>query len=155
VSTDTEAGANASTGRRPVHDGLFGEDERGNPFLLGGRCDACDRVQFPMASTCPACGAATITEVRLSDHGTLWGWTAVTAPPPGYLGDVPFGFGVVELPEGLRVITLLGEADPTQLSFGMPMKLVITDLGPDPDSEGEIVTTYLFAPELARMEAAP
>ena len=140
------------TGRRPVHDGLFGEDERGNPFLLGGRCDACDRVQFPTASTCPACGVATITEVRLSDHGTLWGWTAVTAPPPGYLGDVPFGFGVVELPEGLRVITLLTESDPTRLSFGMSMKLVITDLGPDPDDDNNIVTSFAFTPGVPRVQ---
>ena len=132
---------------RPVHEGLFGEDEHGNAFLVGGRCDTCGRVQFPTAATCPACGVDTITEVRLGDHGTLWGWTAVTAPPPGYLGDVPFGFGVVELPEGLRVITLLGESDPTRLSFGMPMKVVITALGPDP--EGEIVTTYSFTPVVA------
>jgi len=144
-------GAEAATGRRPVHDGLFGEDEQGGPFLLGGRCGACDRVQFPMAPTCPACGADTITEVRLSDHGMLWGWTAVTAPPPGALGDVPFGFGVVELPEGLRVVTRLTEPDPARLSFGMPMKLVTIDLGPDPDREGraEIVTTYAFAPAAA------
>ena len=145
-------GAEADTGRRPVHDGLFGEDAHGSPFLLGGRCAGCDRVQFPMAPTCPACGADTINEVRLSDHGTLWGWTAVTAPPPGALGDVPFGFGVVELPEGLRVITRLTEPDPSRLAFGMSMQLTIIDLGPDPDPDrdaegnGEILTTYAFAP---------
>jgi len=147
VSTGAEAGA----GRRPVHDGLFGENGPGDAYLLGGRCEACGRVQFPMAATCPACGADTIIEVRLSDHGTLWGWTAITAPPPGSLGDVPFGFGVVELPEGLRVITRLEEADPARLSFGMPMTLVLTELGPDPDpdGDGEIVTSYSFTPTQA------
>ena len=34
------------------------------------------------------------------------------APPPGYLGEVPFGFGVVELDEGLRVLGRLTESDP-------------------------------------------
>ena len=133
---------------RPVHDGLFGEDDQGTAFLLGGRCATCERVQFPMAPTCPACGADTIAEIHLSDHGTLWGWTAVTAPPPGYLGEVPFGFGVVELPEGLRVIALLTESEPSRLSFGMAVQLTIVDLGPDrePDSDGAVLTTYAFAP---------
>ncbi len=31
--------------------------------------------------------------------------------PPGYAGAVPYGFGVVELPEGLRVITRLADPD--------------------------------------------
>jgi uncharacterized protein len=134
---------------RPVHEGLFGEDAAGNAFLLGGRCETCGRVQFPTASTCPACGGDTISqEVRLSGQGTLWGWTAVTAAPPGYLGEVPYGFGVVELPEGLRVITRLEESDPDRLAFGMPMQLVIAELGPDPEADDPdtIVTTYSFTP---------
>ena len=36
----------------------------------------------------------------------------MTAPPPGYLGEVPFGIGVVELPDGVRVITCLTESHP-------------------------------------------
>jgi uncharacterized protein len=140
-------GTTGPTTTRPVTEGLFGEDDDGNPYLIGGTCRECGRVQFPNATTCPACGAAAIDEVHLPDHGTLWGWTAVTAPPPGYLGTVPFGFGVVELDGGLRVITLLGEADPARLEFAMPMKLVIAELGPD--DEGTLVTTYAFNPAVA------
>lgn len=133
---------------RPIHEALFDVDERGEPFLLGGECPRCGRVQFPVASTCPACGADGVQTVRLPGHGTLWGWTAVTAPPPGYLGGVPFGFGVVELEGGLRVISRLEEPDPARLTFGMPMRLVLAELGPDPDADDDVpVTTYSFTPD--------
>jgi len=67
----------------------------------------------------------------LSTHGTLWGWTAVTAAPPGYEGPVPYGFGVVELPaDGLRVVTRLAESDPAALEEGAPMRFAVVPLGP-------------------------
>ncbi len=124
---------------RPVHDGLFTRTH-----LIGGRCGNCKRHHFPFATTCPYCGSTDVARVELSDTGTLWGWTAVTAPPPGYRGEVPFGFGVVELPEGLRVITRLEEADPSRLSFGMPMRFALAPLHTDDD--GNQVVTYSFAP---------
>jgi len=126
-------------GVRPVHEGLFTPEH-----LIGGRCDACRRHHFPAATTCPYCGSTAVTEVALSDTGTLWAWTAVTAPPPGYRGEVPFGFGVVELPEGLRVITRLGESDLSRLSFGQAMKLDIAPLHEEDD--GTAVVTYSFVP---------
>jgi uncharacterized OB-fold protein len=129
---------------KPVHEGLFDVDDAGRPYLIGGRCPDCDRWQFPAAPTCPACGGASVEPVRLADHGTLWGWTAVTAAPPGYVGDVPFGFGVVALADGLRVITRIEEPDPDRLEFGMHLQLELVELGPDPD--GDVVTTYSFAP---------
>jgi uncharacterized OB-fold protein len=128
----------------PIREDLFGEDEHGHPFLVGGRCHTCGRQQFPVATTCPRCGADDIETVRLPGRGTLWGWTAVTAAPPGYLGEVPFGFGVVELSDGLRVITRLEEPDPARLQFGTAMKLTLVELGPGPD--GDPVTTYSFEP---------
>ena len=140
-----------SAATRPVHEGLFGVDPTGAPFLIGGECGACQRIQFPMASTCPACGGAEVGEIHLPDRGTLWGWTAVTASPPGYLGSVPYGFGVVELDGGLRVIARIEEADPARLELGMRMRLVIIELGPDPDADhthpdkDDIITTYSFA----------
>jgi uncharacterized OB-fold protein len=80
----------------------------------------------------------------LSAVGSLWGWTTVTTAPPGYRGEVPFGFGVVELPEGLRVITRLTEPAPDRLEQGQPMRLVLTPL--HVDEEGRSVVTYAFAP---------
>ncbi|MGZ4730321.1 MAG: Zn-ribbon domain-containing OB-fold protein, partial [Acidimicrobiales bacterium] len=82
----------------------------------------------------------------LSDHGTLWGWTAVTTAPPGYRGDVPFGFGVVELPEGLRVITRLSHPV-DDFTFGMAVHLRLVELHERDD--GESVVTYEFTPEVA------
>ena len=125
-----------------VQEGLFTVDADGAAHLVGGRCRACGRHQFPRSSLCPYCGADDVAEALLSPDGTLWAWTAVTAAPPGYRGDVPYGFGVVELPEGLRVITRLTEPDPTRLRFGQDVRLQLVVL--HRDDEGRDVLTWAF-----------
>ena len=115
-----------------------------SPALLGTRCAACGSVHFPRADACTYCATGDPEPVELSPRGTLWAWTAVTAPPPGYEGVVPFGVGVVELPEGVRVITRLTESDPGTLAAGQAMELRIVTLHRDGD--GNDVTTYAFAP---------
>jgi uncharacterized OB-fold protein len=120
-----------------VHDGLFVTDPE--PRLLGSRCTDCGGHHFPAHLTCAYCASEDVTPVELSTRGELWSWTAVTAAPPGYEGDVPFGFGVVELPEGVRVITRLTEPDPSRLRSGQPMRLVVVALT-------DAVTTYAFEP---------
>jgi uncharacterized OB-fold protein len=97
--------------------------------LVGGRCGACGRLGFPAADTCVYCGAAEVAPTPLSTTGTLWGWTSVTVAPAGYTGDLPYGFGVVELPEGIRLISILTEPDPGKLELGQPMRLCWTSPG--------------------------
>lgn len=122
-----------------VRDGLFSDTG-----LLGSRCTNCGNGLFPRADACPYCAAEGPEPVELSTTGTLWSWTAVTAPPPGYQGDIPFGLGVVELPEGLRVITRLTESDPAALHEGQPMEFRLVPL--QRDAEGNDVMTYAYAP---------
>jgi uncharacterized OB-fold protein len=127
-----------------VHDGLFREED-GVAILVGGRCRACTRHHFPLLTTCPYCSSQEVEEAALPGDGTLWSWTAVTAAPPGYRGEVPYGFGVVELPAvGLRVITRLTEPDPARLAAGQAMTLRVVPL--HTDDEGRTVTTYAFGP---------
>jgi uncharacterized OB-fold protein len=101
--------------------------------LLGGHCAACSRRHFPASDACPWCGARDPDKVALSTTGTLWSWTAITAPPPGYDGPTPFGVGVVELPaDGLRVVTRLTVADPTALREGQPVEYCVVDVDGHP-----------------------
>jgi len=74
----------------------------------------------------------------------LWAWTAITSPPPGYQGEVPYGLGIVELSEGIRVIGRLTESDPAALTFGQPMRLDVVPLHTDAD--GNDVVTFAFSP---------
>lgn len=117
----------------------------GTVSLRAGRCLRCETPQFPRPVSCGSCGGP-VDALPLDGHGaSLWGWTSVQASPPGYDGPVPYGFGVVELPEGLRIVTRLTEADPTNLRFGQPMHLVVDVVARDDDAR-EIVT-WAFAPD--------
>ena len=66
----------------------------------------------------------------------------VTAAPPGYEGAVPYGFGVVQLDDDVRVITRLTESDPSALELGMPMELVTVEVGGD----AQATATWAFRP---------
>jgi uncharacterized protein len=127
-----------------VRAGLFTDTDP--PHLLGGRCRACTHHHFPRHEVCPYCASPDTEAVELSATGRLWAWTAVTHPPPGYRGEVPYGFGVVELPEGIRVVTRLTEADPGRLQRDQPMHMVIDSL--HVDDAGQPVVVYAFAPDV-------
>jgi uncharacterized OB-fold protein len=127
---------------RAISSGLFELHDDGSITLVGGYSPTSERYHFPRLDSCPYTGATDVETVELSSTATLWAWTAVTAAPPGYAGRVPFGFGVVELVhEQLRVITRLTEAEPGNLEFGQPMRLVADSL---PGEGGEPVVTWAF-----------
>jgi uncharacterized OB-fold protein len=128
---------------RPIAPGLFTADGA-EPRLLAARCAACGGMQFPAAETCPYCGADGCVTVPVGPAGTLRLYTAVTTRPPGYRGEVPYGFGVVELPEGLRVVTRLTEHRMDRLRPGLSVRLVIAPLFTDDD--GRAVVSWAFAP---------
>lgn len=128
---------------RPIEEGLFTTDDRGRTRLLGGSCAACDRTHFPHAAHCPWCGGRATTQRLLAPEGTLWGWTEVTSAPPGYEGPVPYHLGVVELPDGIRVVTRLVVGSPDMLRFGLPMRTTTEVVA---DDDGTTLVSWAFTP---------
>ena len=59
---------------------------------------------------------------------------------------------MVELPEGIRIVTRLTESDPSRLTPGQPMRLTVVPLHADDD--GNQVVTYAFAPDRGRNDVA-
>ena len=89
--------------------------------------------------------------VELARKGTLWTWTVQGFPPkaPPFAGRTdsgfePFGVGYIELPGEVKVEARLTDADPTRLSIGMEMELVIIPL--TTDEQGNEIMTFAFQP---------
>jgi uncharacterized OB-fold protein len=117
-------------------------DADGKAALLGGWSATSGRHHFPSAQLCRDSGADDVEVVTLPSTGSLWAWTAVTSAPPGYVGPVPYGFGIVELDGiGLRVVGRLTEPDPSALRDGQRM-VVTSETLPG----GRVV--WAFAPEV-------
>jgi uncharacterized OB-fold protein len=132
--------------RVPLKAGLLSSIEPAeDPRLLAARCRECRQLHFPATAFCPYCGGSDCETARLSSRGTLYAHTAVEKPPPGYRGSAPYGFGVVELPEGIRIVSRLTESRVDHLSFGMAMHLVLDDVFVD--DAGDCVVGWAFAPE--------
>lgn len=131
----------------PIKQGLFEWGEDG-PHLLGSRCRLCGEVVFPANPACPQCCQQTTEVIPLSRRGILYSFTIQRfKPPPPYGGPEPFkpyGVGIIELPEGLRVTSVLEESDPIKLHVGMEMELVITKFFED--EEGNEILAYKFRP---------
>jgi uncharacterized OB-fold protein len=115
--------------------------------LVVGRCTTCSRLHFPLGPACPYCSATACTGTEVGPAGRLCLFTVVSNRPPGYRGPLPYGFGVVEMDGGLRVITRLTESRLDHLRPGLPMRLVVEPLFTDDD--GRPVLAWAFAPEAA------
>lgn len=132
------------TTRIPVVEGVFADTPDG-PRLIGSRCTACGTPHFPRTPVCrnPGCGSSDVEDLLLGPEGELWSFTIqhYKPPPPMRFDDpfIPYAIGLVDLPEGLRVLTMMSAPDPAQLRIGMKVELVLEPLYHD-DSGNEVVT---------------
>lgn len=88
-----------------------------------------------------------LEESPLSPRGKLWTYTVIRHKPPGnYKGPdpfVPFGLGLVELPEGIRVLSPL-RCDPEKMKIGMELELEVYPLYTD-ENQNEVMA-FRFRP---------
>jgi uncharacterized protein len=121
------------------------------PQLIGCRCVACSAVTFPKQDSCARCGSLDVVEELLPRRGTLWTFTTQEfLPKEPYAGGEtaetfrPYGVGLVQLGDVVRVEARLTEADPERLRIGMELELRIVPFRTDAD--GTEVMIFAFAP---------
>jgi uncharacterized OB-fold protein len=119
-----------------------------DPQLVGSRCEKCSATVFPLQERCPKCSAANMSRVLLPRRGHVVAWTTQGFPPgapyAGPTGEafVPFGVGLVQLADVIRVEGRLTENDPQKLRFGQAVELTMVPLSTDDD--GNEVVTFAF-----------
>jgi uncharacterized OB-fold protein len=118
--------------------------------LIGTRCGACNATVFPVQQYCPRCSSDAVSDELLPRRGTLVAWTTQGFPPglpyKGPRGEdfVPFGVGLVQLGDVVRVEGRLTESDPAKLKFGMEVELTTVPFATDDD--GDELVTFAFQP---------
>lgn len=93
-------------------------------------CGICETPRWPPGPMCPSCQSQE-TEWRETDGtGTVYSWVVVTHPVAEALVEqVPYAVGLIELPEGVRVVGNVLGVDPSAIRAGMPVRLVFEDAG--------------------------
>ncbi len=93
------------------------------------RCRDCGTKRFPPRAVCPACLSSATEWVRASGRGTVYTFTVTHQnQAPGFRGDLPYVLAIVELAEGLRLMTNVVGCPPDAVYVGMPVEVVFEDV---------------------------
>ncbi|KAB8193739.1 DNA-binding protein [Nonomuraea phyllanthi] len=85
-------------------------------------CADCGLHRHPPGPLCPACRSADRSYRVASGHGILYSYVVHHHPPvPGR--ETPFVVGVVELPEGVRIVGNVVDCPIEEVAIGMPLRV--------------------------------
>jgi uncharacterized OB-fold protein len=116
----------------------FGDDIR----LMGTRCETCGFTSFPSRPVCSCCGGETLKDVPISKTGTLHTYARSVMGPTDM--EKPYVLGFIDLPEGIRIYSLITDCDYERLKVGMPMEMLIGSV--KKDESGNDICSYMFRP---------
>jgi uncharacterized protein len=104
---------------RPFWEGIAGG------VLRVQRCRACGRHVFYPRAVCPHCTSGELGWVEAGGAGRVHSFTVVHRAPPEYRDDVPYVVALVDLEEGVRLMTRLVDVEPAAVSVDMPVEVAI------------------------------
>lgn len=88
------------------------------------RCAACGKLTFPPKQQCPDCWSGDMEWTELSGQGILYARTTIHAAATQFRDEVPFSVGIVDLEEGVRLVSGLID-DPVRIENDVAIRLVI------------------------------
>ena len=111
--------------------------------LLFQRCSDCGAWRHVPRELCPDCGSWNWEWQASSGRGRVFTWTVIErALHPAFAEAVPFAAVVVELEEGVRLLSQVLDCPPDQLEMDMPVDVVF-----------EGVTAEITLPKFRRVKS--
>ena len=99
--------------------------------LVLQRCTECGEFQFYPRSLCTSCAGGTAW-VEASGRGTLHTFTVIRQNKSRAFADLsPYAVGIVELEEGVRMMSNIVDCDLDTLEIGMPLEVALLKAADD------------------------
>lgn len=100
--------------------------------LLIQRCPECHIYRFYPSSLCPKCMSAQAEWARVSGRGHIYSYAIGRhVRSPAWADAVPYILGIIELEEGVRMMSNVVECKPEEAWIGMPVEVVFEDVTPE------------------------
>ncbi|MDG4864454.1 bifunctional MaoC family dehydratase N-terminal/OB-fold nucleic acid binding domain-containing protein [Streptomyces sp. T-3] len=94
----------------------------GQHKLLIQKCGGCGELRLPWLPGCNACGSQEWDTVEAGGEGTVFSYVVMHHPPfPAF--DPPYAVGLIELAEGVRMISNVVGVPHDKVRVGMPVRL--------------------------------
>lgn len=85
-------------------------------------CDRCDRLLHPPRPMCPHCHSTDLVPRTMSGQGTVYSWS-VPIHPPAYGFEQPPVVALIDLAEGVRLVSNLIGIAPEAIRNDMPVEV--------------------------------
>lgn len=96
------------------------------------RCRDCGAWRHMPRESCQACGSFNWAWERTAGKGQVFSWTVIhRALHPGFAPELPYAAVVVELEEGVRIVSHVLDLPVDQLRVGLPVEVVFDDVTPE------------------------
>ena len=97
--------------------------------LLIQRCKECQEHIFYPKIFCPSCFSSTLEWVKSSGRGKIYTYAAIYSyAPTEFSEEVPYIVAVVELEEGVRMMSNIVECKPEDVRCDMEVEVVFDDV---------------------------
>ena len=87
------------------------------------KCKGCGKVMFPPRLACPSCKSREFEQTKINDHGTIETYTIVRIAPSQFTDEAPYPVAIVDMGDGVRLLSQVADCDPGELKIGMKVKL--------------------------------
>jgi uncharacterized OB-fold protein len=97
--------------------------------LMIPHCQDCGAYHFFPRFFCTKCMSKRIEWVKSKGVGTIYTFTIIDrAGIPSFQKEVPYVLALVELAEGVRMMTNIVECGPEKIKIGMKVEVVFEDI---------------------------
>jgi uncharacterized OB-fold protein len=96
------------------------------------RCTGCGAWRHVPREMCAKCNSTAYEWARSSGKGKVFSWTTVMQPMlPQFADAVPYSPVVIELEEGVRMVSWIVGVPPEELRLDLPVEVVFEDVTPE------------------------
>lgn len=98
--------------------------------LTTTRCQGCSALHWPPRTVCPECMSDDLTWEDIPMPARIYSYTVqVAGVPPEF--PPPLVYALIDFENGLRLFTAIVDCEPSEVSNGAEVDVVVRDVAPD------------------------